>query len=75
MGRLQWDKSKREALTHIHRYERGYGVTFSEFERRKLPRLNTLRAHEDYNGGFFWTGVLERVKKALGAFRKMETVE
>lgn len=69
------EKERREALTHIHRYERRYGVTFSEFERKKLPKLNTLQAHEDYNDWFFWTGVLERVERALGAFRKMGTVE
>jgi hypothetical protein len=33
----------REALTHIRRYERKYGMALPEFERRKLRALNTVQ--------------------------------
>ncbi len=69
------EKERREALTHIHRYERKYSVSFSEFERKKLLKLDTLQAHEDYNDWFFWTGALERSNQAADALKKMETIE
>ena len=65
-------KEQREAMTHIRRYERRYGLTFAQFERKKLRTLNTLQAHEDYNDWFFWTTVFDRAEKARDAVRKME---
>jgi hypothetical protein len=69
------EKERREALTHIRRYERKYGVPLAKFERGPLRKLDTAQAHEDYNDWFFWTGVLERAEQAAGALKKMETVE
>jgi hypothetical protein len=68
-------QERREALTHLRRYERRYGVSLSEFERKKLAKLDTLQAHEDYNDWYFWAGVLERADQAADALRRMETVE
>jgi len=64
----------REALTHIRRYERKYGMALPEFERRKLRTLDTADAHEDYNDWFFWTSVLERARHAIDALKQMESV-
>jgi hypothetical protein len=69
------ERERREALSHIRRYERKYGVPFAEFERKKLRKLDTLQAHEDYNDWFFWTGVLERAAQASSALKQMDTVE
>lgn len=69
------EKERREALTHIRRYERKYRAPFAEFERKKLRALDTVQAHEDYNDWFFWTRVLERAEKAFDALAKMETVK
>ncbi len=68
-------KERREALTHIHRYERQYGLTFAQFERKKLRGLKTIQAHEDYNDWFFWVTVLKRAETARVALQKMETVQ
>jgi hypothetical protein len=67
-------KEQREATLHIRRYERRYGLTFAQFERKKLRTLNTLQAHEDYNDWFFWTTVFDRAEKARVALQKMEAV-
>ena len=67
-------QARREATTHIRRFERKYGVTFGEFERRKLKTLDTTKAHQDYDDWFFWTRVLERANRAVDALKKMETV-
>ncbi len=68
-------KERREAATHIHRFERKYGVSLGEFERKKLRRLDTVQAHEDYTDWFFWTRVLERADRAANALDKMEAVK
>ena len=68
-------KERREALGHIHRFERKYGVSFNEFEHKKLRVLDTVQAHEDHNDWFFWTRVLERADRATGALAKMESVK
>ena len=68
-------KERREALTHIHRYERKYGASLPEFERKKLRTLKTVQAHEDYNDWFFWTSVLERANRATKVFASMESVK
>lgn len=68
------DKERREAVTHIRRFERKYGVSLSKFERKKLRALNTVQAHEDYTDWFFWTSVLERAEQATAALKEMETV-
>lgn len=65
-------KERREALTHIHRYERKYGLTFAQFERKKLSTLTTPQAHEDYNEWFFWITVADRAEQAQAALQKME---
>jgi hypothetical protein len=67
-------KERHEALTQIHRYERKYGASLLEFERKKLRALKTVDAHEDYNDWFFWTTVLERANRAADAFKQMESV-
>ncbi|MBN1886810.1 MAG: hypothetical protein JW850_02430 [Thermoflexales bacterium] len=67
-------KERREALTRIRRHEHKYGMSFAEFERNKLPVLDTLQAHEDYNDWFFWTSVLARAEQAVDVLEKMETV-
>jgi len=69
------EKERREALTHVRRFERRYGMSFDKFERKKLLKLDTLQAHEDYDDWFFWTSVLQRAEKAFDALKKMETVE
>ena len=63
------EKEQREALTHIRRYERKYGVPFAKFERVRLRKLDTVQAHEDYNDWFFWTSVLQRAEKAFDALK------
>lgn len=68
-------KERREAVAHIHRFERRYGVSLDEFERKKLRRLDTVRAHEDYTDWFFWTRVLERADRAVDALKEMEAVK
>jgi len=68
-------KERREALTHLRHFERKYGVSFTEFERKKLRALKTVQAHEDYNDWFFWTSVLERADRATDALAKMESAE
>lgn len=67
-------KERREALTHIRRFERKYGVSFVEFERKKLSALKTVQAHEDYNDWFFWITVLDRVNRTITALEKMESL-
>lgn len=69
------EKERHEALTHIRRYERKYGLPLTPFERKKLRSLDSVQAHEDYNDWFFWTRVLERADKAFDALAKMETVK
>ncbi len=66
-------KEQREAMIHIRRYERKYGVSFAEYERKKLRALDSVQAHEDYNDWFFWTRVLARATEAATALAKMET--
>jgi hypothetical protein len=68
-------KERREALTHIHRYERKYSASFATFERRKLRALSSTQAHEDYNDWFFWTQVLLHADTASNVLKKMETVK
>jgi hypothetical protein len=67
-------RERREALTHIRRYERKYGSTLAQFERKKLSGLDTAQAHEDYNDWFFWGTVLARAESAGAALLKLETV-
>jgi hypothetical protein len=62
-------------VSHIHRLERKYGVSFNEFERKKFRGLSTVQAHEDHNDWFFWTRVLERADRATDALKKMESVK
>ena len=69
------EKERREASTHIRRYERRYGVPLTTFERKKLRSLDSIQAHEDYYDWFFWTRVLERAEQAFDAIKKMETVK
>jgi len=64
----------KDARAHIRRLEKKYRATFSQFERKKLRRLNTVQAHEDYNDWFFWTKLLERAERELRALSKMESV-
>lgn len=68
-------RERREALTHIRRYERKYGSTLAQFERKKLNGLDTAQAHEDYNDWFFWGTVLARAESAGAALLKLETVQ
>jgi len=69
------EKEQREALTHIRRYERKYGMPLAKFERVQLRKLDTVQAHEDYNDWFFWANVLERAERATSALKNMETIE
>ena len=64
------EKERRQALAHIRRYERKYGV-----ERKGMSKLDTAQAHEDYNDWFFWTSVLERAEKASKAIKKLGTIQ
>jgi hypothetical protein len=57
--------ARREALTHIRRYERKYGSTLAQFERKQPSGLDTVQAHEDYNDWFFWGTVLARAENAI----------
>ena len=66
---------RREALTHIRRYERKHQLSLAEFERKKLGALDTAQAHEEYNDWFFWTRVLDRAEKASNALAKLDRVE
>ena len=68
-------KERREAVSHIHRLERKYGVSFNEFKRKKFRGLDTVQAHEDHNDWLFWTRVLERADHATDALKKMESVK
>jgi hypothetical protein len=68
-------KERREAIGHIHRFERKYDVSLSVFERKTLRTLDTIQAHEDYNDWFFWTRVLERADQSTSALKKMESVK
>jgi len=49
-----------EALAHIRHYEQKYGVTLSEFEKKKLRALNSVQAHEDYTNWCFWNLMFAR---------------
>jgi hypothetical protein len=66
---------QREASANIRRYERKYGMSLAEFEHEKLPGLDSVQAHEDYNDWFFWTRVLDRAGKTADVLKKMETVK
>lgn len=69
------EKERRQALTHIRRYERKYGARFAQFERKGMSKLDTVQAHEDYNDWYFWTSVLERAEKASKVIKRLGTIQ
>ena len=63
----QWEAEITEAEAEIERFESRYGMPFAQFESEALPKLDTLKAHEDYNDWFFWQNVLADRRSLLAA--------
>jgi len=59
-----------ESEQHIRRYEEKYGVSLARFEVERLPDLDTLQAHEDYNDWFFWEETRQQNQQILTDLKK-----
>ena len=62
-----------ESREHLQKFERRYGVSFTQFESEILPTLDTLEAHEDYNDWFFWHSLLAEDERLLSELKWAES--
>ncbi len=68
----QLEKEIAESKRYIQSFEDRYGISFAQFEKEALPKLDTLQAHEDYNDWFFWQNVLAENERLLAEVKQIK---
>lgn len=63
-------RQKREAESHLQRYEAKYHCKFKQFEQ-DLPANGNLQIHEDYIEWSFWQDVLIEAEKDIRTYQKL----
>jgi hypothetical protein len=61
-----------ESKAQIQHFEARYNLSFLQFEAERLPTLDTLQAHEDYNDWFYWQSVLTEKQRLLAELQPFE---
>lgn len=68
---LQLKAELAEALAQLDSFEAQQGMSLAQFERERLPELDSFEAHELYNDWTFWHNVAQEKQHLLARYHHL----